>query len=134
MSLSRRSAGVLANERGLIVGWIGKIAIAFIIAGVVIFDAGSILVNLFTLDSTADEIAIELSIRVGTGTPNQQELEQSAKELATAADARLLGVEVDAEKVVRIRLRRRADTLVVERIGFIRNWALATADGQAGST
>jgi len=125
---------VLANERGLIVGWIGKIAIAFIIAGVVIFDAGSILVNLFTLDSTADEIAIELSIRVGTGTPNQQELEQSAKELATAADARLLGVEVDAEKVVRIRLRRRADTLVVERIGFIRNWALATADGQAGST
>jgi len=125
---------VLANERGLIVGWIGKIAIAFIIAGVVIFDAGSILVNLFTLDSTADEIAIELSIRVGTGTPNQQELQQSAKELATAADARLLGVEVDAEKVVRIRLRRRADTLVVERIGFIRNWALATADGQAGST
>lgn len=125
---------MLANERGLIVGWIGKIAIAFIIAGVVIFDAGSILVNLFTLDSTADEIAIELSIRVGTGTPNQQELEQSAKELATAADARLLGVEVDAEKVVRIRLRRRADTLVVERIGFIRNWALATADGQAGST
>jgi hypothetical protein len=125
---------VLADERGIIIGWIGKIMIGLAITGVVIFDAGSILVNLFTLDSTADEIAIDISIQIGTGTPTQREIEDTALEMATEAGARLLGVEVDAEKVVHVRLRRRADTLVVGRVSFIEDWARATVEGQAGST
>jgi len=135
MDLHERTGAVLADERGLIIGWIGKLVLGFVVVGIVIFDAGSILVNFFTLDSTADEIAIELSLRVGTGTsPTSRELERSAQELATQAEARLLRVEIDSEKVVHVRLRRRADTLVVGRIGPIKDWARATADGRAGST
>jgi hypothetical protein len=134
MDLRGRPDRVLSDERGIIIGWIGKIIIGLAITGVVIFEVGSILVNLFTLDSTADEIAIELSIQVGTGNPSQHEIEQSAQEMATEAGARLLRVEVDAEKVVRIRLRRRADTLIVGQLSFTKDWARATAEGQAGST
>jgi hypothetical protein len=134
MDFRGRPRRVLSDQRGIIIGWIGKIIIGLAITGVVIFEAGSILVNLFTLDSTADEIAIDLSIQIGTGTPNQQAIERSAEELATEAGARLIEVEVDAEKVVRVKLRRRADTLIVGRLSFTKDWARATAEGQAGST
>ncbi|MGH2756815.1 MAG: hypothetical protein ACRDI3_03410 [Actinomycetota bacterium] len=125
---------VLSDERGIIIGWIGKIIIGLVITGIIIFEAGSILVNLFTLDSTADEIAIDLSIQVGTGTPSQHEIEQSAKQMATEAGARLISVEVDAAKIVYVKLRRRADTLIVGRISYTKDWARATAEGQAGTT
>lgn len=134
MDISRRSRAVVADQGGgLIIGWIGKIVIGLALTGLVIFDGGSILVNFFTLDSTADEIAIDLSTDIGQ-TRNQRQLEDRARELATDADARLLGVEVDADNVVRVRLRRRADTLVVGRISFIKDWARATVEGQAGTT
>lgn len=135
MEVGKRFRAVVANEAGLIIGWLGKLVIGFLIVGVVIFDAGSILVNFFTLDSTADEIAIDLSLQVGQGTAlSDRQLQENARALAEEAGARLLAVEVDTEKVVHVKLRRRADTLVVGRVGFIKNWARATADGRAGST
>ena len=123
------------DERGLIVGWLVKLLVGFAVVTVVLFDAGSIIINFFTLDSKAQEIAISLTTGNVGNTLNQQQIEAQAKGLAEEAEARLVSVEVDnVERVVRVTLRRRADTLVVGRIGFIRDWARATADGQAGVT
>lgn len=130
----KRLPGLARDERGLIVGWIGKIVIGLAITAVVIYDAGSILINFFTLDSKADEIANSLTINNLPGTLTAAELQDEAQALATEAEARLLKVEVDpTARIVKITLRRRADTLIVGRLSFTKDWARATAEGQAGT-
>jgi hypothetical protein len=130
-----RTAGIIADQRGIIVGWLGKLLIGFVVVGVVIFDAGSILVNFFTLDSTADEIAITLSTGLASGGGfTERELEEEANALAEAAGAKLISVAHDPDNnLVFVSLERTADTLVVERLGWIDQWGEAHAEGQAGT-
>lgn len=119
----------------MITGWLIKLLIGFAITAVVIFDGGSILVNFFTLDSTADDIAIAVSTDIAGGTsPNAQLLEDRAEELARGSDARLIDFSIDQDQVVHVTIRRRASTLVVGKIGWIKDWARATAEGRAGRT
>lgn len=125
-------ADILRDEHGLILGWLGKLLIGFVLIGIVIFDGGAIVINFFTLDSTADEIAIKLT--TGTTQPlTIQEVEPQARALAKEAGARLVSVSVEGN-TVHLQLRRRATTLVVGRIGPIADWARATAEGQAAIT
>jgi hypothetical protein len=102
------------------------------VVGIVIYDGGSILVNLFTLDSRADEIAIELTTGVSASALTLATVEPQARELAQESGARLVSVTIDGP-TVRVTLRRRASTLVVGRISFLEDWARATATGQAAT-
>ena len=134
MNTTRNASSFLADERGFIVVWLGKLLIGFVVVGIVIFDGGSILVNFFTLDSTADEIAIKLTVGVAPGSLRMETVEPQARQLASEAGARLVGVTVDPTgNNVRVTLRRRATTLVVGKIGPLEDWARATAEGQAGT-
>ena len=116
----------------MIAGWLLKLAIGFLLVAVVVFDGGSILVNYFTLDSTADEIAVQLTTNVAPGTVRVETLQPQAAELAAASGARLIDLRIEGN-IVYVTLRRRADTLVVGRIGAIEDWARATTEGQAGT-
>ncbi len=123
------------DERGLIVGWLVKLLIGFVIVGVILFDAGVIIVNFFTLDSKAQEIAIAVTTGSVGENLTEQQIQERARELAREAEARLVSVEYDSTaRHVRVTLRRRADTLVVGRIGWIKDWARATADGEHTTT
>lgn len=125
---------MLADERGLIFSWLAKLVLGFAIVAVVIFDAGAILVNFFTLDSTADEIAVSITTETTGQRLDERLFLERAQPLADEAGARLVAVEFDPNgKVVKITLRRKADTLVVGRISWIKNWARATAEGQSGT-
>lgn len=135
----------LREQRGIVADWLVKLVIGFAIFGVIAFDAGSILVNYFTLDSGADDVAIGVSTTVGSSSAASNYTDQEIRELAIAevnADdggvdgARVMkeGTDIDDTGVVHIRLRRVASTLIVKRIGAIAKWARATADGQAGTT
>jgi hypothetical protein len=121
----------IGDERGFIVSWFTKLAVWFLIVAVLLFDGGSILVNFFTLDSTADEIAVQLTIDSRVGSLRVETIRPQAQALAEAAEARLVDLRIE-EDLVLITLRRKADTLVVGRIGWIDQWARATAEGQAG--
>lgn len=116
----------------MITGWLVKLALGFLFVAVVVFDGGSILVNYFTLDSTADEIAVQLTTNVQPGTMRAESLQPQAAELAAASGARLVDLRVDGN-ILYITLRRTADTLVVGRIDPIADWARATTEGQAGT-
>jgi hypothetical protein len=132
------------DERGLVVAWLVRVLVVIGLIGVVLFDAGSIGVNFFTLDGTADEIALEVSTLASTGAPPVPNLQCNRRSRVPAcipvyAVAREHGVRVvsasyDQEGVFHIKLRRTADTLLVERIGPIEDWATATASAQAGTT
>ena len=123
---------LMRDERGLIVGWFGKMLVGFIILGVAIYDGGSIMVNFFTLDSRADEIAVELTTGVTPGSLSLSSIEPRAREAARESGARLISVTIEGN-IVHVTLRRKASTLLVGRIGPIEDWTRATADGQAGT-
>ena len=132
------------NEHGIIADWLAKFVIGLVVFGVILFDVGAILVNFFTLDSAADDVAVAVSTDVGAGEINQftdQEIFKMVKEVVASPDngvqnARVMrrGTGIDEEGVITIRLRRVADTLVVSRIGAIEDWAQATTNGRAGTT
>jgi len=124
----------LANERGLIVSWLIKLGVGLALLGIVVYDGGSILVNYFGVDSAAEEIATDISTEIASGTDmTAVQVEQRAKELAKNKDARLLSAQIDRDGVLHIKLRRKADTLVVGRLSFARGWTKATAEAQAGT-
>ena len=125
----------ISNEHGFIVSWLFKLALGFALVALVLYEAGSIGVNFFTLDSTATDIAVKMTVGRQPGvTPRQDELEAEARALAKESGAKLVSVEITPEKSLVVKIKRRADTLVIHRIGFAEDWNLSTAEGRAGTT
>jgi hypothetical protein len=131
------------DESGIIISWLMKIGLILAVIGVVGFDLGSIVVNNVTLDSSAEEVAITVSIAVSDG-PVTTVQDTQIYDMAVAIvegevdgveGARVLrkGTEIDDEGNVHIRLRRRAETLVTELIGPLKKYTVATGNGQAGT-
>jgi hypothetical protein len=120
----------LRDERGGIVKWL----IGLVILGVVLFDAGSIIVNIFSLDSTADQIANEVSnVSRLDAINNPTILEQRAAALAKDEHSKLATFSVGTDGIIRLTLKRRAHTLIVGRISAIKDWAKATGSGRAAT-
>lgn len=120
----------LRNERGVIGDWLIKVALVLAVIGVIVFDIGAIAVNSFGLNSTATDIANEIAPAPGE-VLTQQSVEREAAELAANAGARVVKVTFDRpNNRVSIRIRRRADTLVVGRIGPLEDWTRATAEAR----
>jgi hypothetical protein len=133
---------ILQDERGVVFDWLLKLVLFLAILGVVGYDAGSIVVNHFTLDSAANDTAnaISLAISERPFPPNQNELLLQVKQLVASGEtgattARVVpnGTFIDSSGVVHIALRRSADTIVIDQIAAFRDWAKATADGRAAS-
>ncbi|MDQ3958412.1 MAG: hypothetical protein M3273_08840 [Actinomycetota bacterium] len=134
---------MLRDERALITSWLIRLLVGLALVGVVLFDAGSIVVNYLSLDSTADEIAVSVSTLVGSGSasvPNAKcdrrsglQICREVQELAREAGARLVEASFDSEGVFHLTVRRAADTLIVERIGAIEDWGRATASARAAT-
>jgi hypothetical protein len=122
------------NERGVIADWLVKVVVGIGLTGVVLFDAGSIVINFFGLDSVASEVAVDVSTQVGAGgLDTQRQIEAAAGQVAEAKGAKLVSAHVDAEGVLHVKVKRVATTIVVGRIGAIKQWARATAEGSSST-
>ena len=132
-----------SDESGIIIGWFLRVGVFLAVIAVVGFDIGSIVVNNVTLSSSAEEVAIAVSLTVSEGTatnvPDTQIYDMAVSvvqdEAEGVADARVVrkGTEIDDAGNVHIRLRRRADTLVTRFIGPLKKYTVATGNGQAGT-
>ena len=137
------------DERGVIVNWLVKLILGVVIGGVILYDAGSIAVNFFGLDSAADEVANVVSTEMAAANPTPADLQalQFCKKRPSANrycqllqqevkkhDAKLMKAHVDEKGVLKVRLRRTTSTLVVGRIGFIEDWATSTSEGKASTS
>jgi uncharacterized membrane protein len=124
------------DERGVIVNWLVRIAITTAVVGVILFDAGSIAVNFFGLDATADDIAVKVS-SVAKSTNEKippLELEEEARKLAKEADAKLVSFEFDpVGHQVKLTIKREANTIIVSRVGAMEDWGKATAESEAAT-
>jgi hypothetical protein len=133
---------IVRDERGIVIDWLLKLVVMLAVLGVVGYDAGSIAVNYFTLDSAANDTAnaVSLAISQRPVPPNQGQLILEVEQLVTSGEtgattARVVekGTFIDSSGVIHIELRRTADTIVVSQIPAIRDWAKSTADGRAAS-
>lgn len=126
----------MKDDRGIVVSWLVKIVIGLAIAGVILFDAGAIVVNFFGLDGAADEIANQMSTDITAGTITdfeEHELKAQARKEARKREAKLTKFSIDAQGDIHVRLKRTADTLIVSRIPWIEDWGTQTAEGQAST-
>jgi hypothetical protein len=121
----------------MISGWLVRMVVVFAGVAVLLFDAGSIAVNFFTLDNKADEIAVSLGTSITNreiNPFNSREVTEAAEEIAEEASAKLVKAELSKDGSVTVRIRRTADTIVVGRFNQLRDWVRATADARAGSS
>lgn len=124
----------MRDEHGFVMEWLLRVAIWFALAGVILFDAGAIFLNLIGLDGNAKEIVEALDDHIRDGSyRTDAELKAAAKEIAKKSDAKVVAVSVDAEGIFRVTLRREAPTLIVQRISAIKDWGITTADAQAST-
>ena len=130
------------DESGVILSWFLRVGLVLAVIGVVGFDVGSIVVNNFTLDTAAKDVAVAVSIRVEEGggfvadeVVYDMAVEEVQSEESGVEGARVLrkGTELDDDGVVHVRLRRKADTLVTHLIGPLKKRTVATVDSQAGT-
>ena len=119
---------LLSDERGFLAGWAAKLILFFALLGVVIYDGAAIAVNRFQLDGYSNDVAIELSSSARED--SLFTLEREARKAARVWDARLVRVELNADKsILSVTLRRDATTLVVNRISRFEDWGKATSTG-----
>lgn len=133
------------DESGIILNWFLKVGVVLAVIAVVAFDVGSVAVNNFTLSSSAEDVAVAVSITVSDSsrlptTYSDFEIYNLAvaevdDETNGVAGARVMkmGTNVDDAGIVHVRLRRKADTLVAHWIGPLKKRIIAVANGQAGT-
>ena len=134
----------LRDERGIVSGWLVRIVLGLAVSGVILFDAAALVINYFGLDSTADEMAVALSTQadqIQTGQIINCDVRNPvgppfclvAHELANESEATLLEASRAAEGAITVRVRRTAKTVIVKRVGFLKKYGVARAQGLAGS-
>ena len=118
-----------SDERGFVAGWVVKLLLFFVLLGIVIYDGAAIAVNHFQLDGYTNDIAIELSSSARD--ENLLTLERKATKAARVWDARVVRVELNADKsILSVTLRREATTLVVSRVSRFSDWGRTTSTGR----
>ncbi len=132
------------DESGIIISWLVRVVLFLAVIGVVGFDLGSIVVNNVTLSSSAEEVAIEVSLSVTEGRggffPDTRIYEMAVVVVEDESEgvegARVVrkGTTLDEDGNVHIRLKRPAETLVMDLIGPLEKYTVATGNGQAGTT
>lgn len=113
--------------------WLVKLVVGLALVGILVYDAASVMVNYVTLDSTADDIAVQLTTNSSAGISNPTELDARARDLAHEAGAHLVRVGVDDAGVLHVQVKRTAKTIVLRHIEPLRKWARAVVAGQAAT-
>ena len=121
------------DERGLITGFVIRMVLGLVIAGVVLFDLGAVAVNFFSVDQTAGKVAEAISEQIATNEldpSNPRAVRKEARRLAKEDGAKLIELEASRTGVT-ISLEKEAPTLIVKRVPAFRDWGKATAEARA---
>jgi hypothetical protein len=119
----------VSDERGIVVSFLIKVVIGLAIAGFILAEAGQIIFARITAEDVAD--------RAATAAAGEYEdsgdidtAHRVAVDLAEEDEAKLKKFIVNpADGSVRVVVRKRADTLLVDKIGFMEG--LTVAEGKA---
>lgn len=127
---------VRTDERGLITGFVIRMVLGLVIAGVVLFDLGAVVVNFFSVDQTAGSVAEAIAEQIATNeldSSDPRAVRKEARKLAKEDGAKLIEFEASSSSVT-IKLEKEAPTLIVKRVPAFRDWGRATAEARASGT
>ncbi len=121
-----------SDERGFVAGWAVKLLIFLALLGIVFYDGAAIAVNAFQLDGISQEVAVEVTEAAGGETNSIPLLESSARRIARTHDTHLVSIQLsDDKEVLRVTVRRDANTVVVDRVDQISDWGRTEATGKS---
>lgn len=120
------------DERGFVVGFFVRLAIFLALVGLVVIEGGAGLWARFQVKDAADSAAVQAADQLKT-TGSADAARAAAEDFIARRDPaiRLRSFEVDHEGTVRLVLRKKANTVLVQHIGFLEGWQIATATGEA---
>jgi uncharacterized membrane protein len=118
------------DQRGIIVSSIVKIVLSLAVVGLLAIEAGTILFTRLTIQDTAERVAAVAA----DSYDDSQSVEVARKATVDAlefqdADAKLKRFVVNpADGTVRVVIRKHANTLLADKIGFLKDLTVATGD------
>jgi negative regulator of sigma E activity len=127
MDHARRDSG------GIVIGWLVKLAVVTTVVAIVAFDAISVGVSRLNGTDDANSAALAAA-QAWQQTHNVQAAVDAAAASVTTAHEVLVphSLRIDADGTVHLELRRQARTLVMYRIGPLRDYTFATVKGESG--
>lgn len=106
---------------GIVTGWLIKVVIMLMLFGLIVFEAGAVVVAKVGVDGSADAAAREAAGVFGT-TQSQQKACDEADAKAVQGGARLVQCEVSQDaQFVTVTLERKAATFFIHKIGAFKS-------------
>lgn len=116
----------LRDDRGFLIGAVAKLAIFLVLLGLFLFEGGSVIWARLSAQDTADAAATTAV----TTYRDTRDIRQANQEALRAVDdkdstAEMTSFEVHGDGSVTVRVRKRAETLLLQHIGFLRGLTVA---------
>lgn len=125
-------SGLHHDERGFVIGFFVKLAIFLVFLGLVVVEGGAGLWARFQVKDAADSAAVTAADtlkRSGSADAAMAAVEEFIDKRDQTI--RLTSFEILQDGTVRLVLRKKANTILVQHIGFLKGWQIARATGEA---
>lgn len=126
-----RPSRLVPDERGIIVSFLIKLMIGLAIAGFILAEAGQIIFARVSAEDVADRAATAAA-REYEDSGNVDTARRVAMDVAEEDEAKLKkrgGFVVNPDGSIRVIVRKRADTLLVDKIDFMKELTIAVGEG-----
>jgi mannitol-specific phosphotransferase system IIBC component len=127
----------MRGEDGIIVGWILRIVVGVAIAGLLLFEAGAVVIATVNADNAARSAAQE-AVATYAHSHNLEDAKKDAQKQAAAEDAVVVEFSATSagaggQSSATVTVRKTAKTLFIHKIGFLKRFASSTATSTAYS-
>lgn len=136
MSPADKGTVMHRDERGVLVSSLARTLIVVALVAVALFDGAAIVVNFFQIDGIARDAAVEVADLVDEQEISYTDsfgLRRAARQITKPEGARILSITADEEGTVVIEIVREAPTLLVRRIGALREYGQTRATARANT-
>lgn len=126
-------ASRLRDERGFLIGSVAKLVIFLILLGLVLFEGGSVIWARLSAQDTADAAATT-AVTTYRDTRNIRRAHEEALAIVARKDplAKMTSFEVHSDGGVTVRVRKEAETFVIQHIGFLKGLTVARGAATIG--
>jgi hypothetical protein len=108
-----------SDRGGIVTGWLLKLVLSFAILGLVVYEAGAVVLSRVQVDQIAIDAARDAGFSYGKD-GSTAKAEQTAAAHAARNGAAVVDFRVDRQnETVTVTVRKNASTLVIHRLGFL---------------
>ena len=119
--------GLIRDERGLVVNWLIKVIIGFVIIGILLFEVAALLLVRVRASDIAADAATEAGFTY-RDTRSEERASETAESYAEREGAEFISLTVDEERrVITVTVQRTAKPLFIDRIEAFDRWITAEA-------